>query len=466
MKKFMQFLLVAVLILFQYIPFLLAGGKATEDKGSVEPAEKPFAELAHEDIFSTPAELVFWWSGEEGVPGMSFYIQAACDAYKSLHPNITVNRVHQSSENNVPNFLAAAEMQSGPDIVSLGYGVMNLQQVWAGNVAPISDYISGEEISHWIGKSFATWNDKVWSSDLYASGFVIIYRKAHFLDAGLEPEKPPDTWEELMDISGSLKQAGHNPFAIGFKDRRGFALYSFYFFPQFLTLPTFLETVVGERSFEDPDAMRMWKKVDEYNRAGFFFREAAFVDLEESWNEWRNGKGTMTAVPSSTAMMWLDELGADNVGIMSFPSLKDKPVGRVPVAPVSGFITGWSQNKELAADFLAFLHTEEILSMMIQKMNSNLIPADDRFNLNLVNNPVKKQVFEWVHSGFRRGTLAADGVIPNSLITEGLIPGGQMLISGDLSPQEAAEYMEKAAQEWRYLYPEDFESFRVWAGIK
>ena len=466
MKKYLLFLLAVTLIPSLFVPFLFAGGKNRGDEETGEPAEESSVVRANEDIFSTPTELVFWWYGEEDAPGMSNYIQAACDAYKSLHPNITVSQVHQSSENNVPNFLAAAEMQTGPDIASLRYGVMNLEQVWAGNVAPISDYISGEEISHWIGKSFATYDDRVWSSDLYAFGFVIIYHKDHFKDANLDPEKPPDTWDELMDFSGSLKLAGHDPFAIGLKDRRGFVLYSFYFFPQFLTSTDILETVAGDRSFADPDVMWVWHKADEYNKSDYFIRTVASVDLEESWKEWRNGNGTMTAVPSSIAMMWLDEFGTDNVGIMSFPSLRDKPLSRVPVAPVSEFITGWSPNKELAADFLAFLHTDEIMSMMISKMNSKLIPADSRFNLDLVKNPVKRQVFEWVHSGFKTGALAADGVIPDSILAEGLIPGGQMLISGDFSPQEAAEYMEAAAQEWRYINPEDFESFKVWADIK
>ena len=47
-----------------------------------------------------------------------------------------------------------------------------------------------------------------------------------------------------------------------------------------------------------------------------------------------------------------------------------------------------------------------------------------------------------------------------------MIPAGQLLILGDLSPQAAADQMEKAAEEWRSLNPEALANFNVWAGIK
>ena len=44
---------------------------------------------AKEDIFAEPAELTFWWYGEEDSPGFTKYVEASCAAYKELHPNIT-----------------------------------------------------------------------------------------------------------------------------------------------------------------------------------------------------------------------------------------------------------------------------------------------------------------------------------------------------------------------------------------
>jgi multiple sugar transport system substrate-binding protein len=455
MKKALLFFIVTLLIVSITGTYLCAAGK-----------REAAPEAAKEDIFAEPTEIIFWWYGEEDAPGLSKYIQAACDAYNRLHPNITVTPVHQSSVDAVPNFLAAAEVQSGPDIATIWYGVLNLEQVWAGNVAPISDYVSEEEMRHWIGRSFATYDDKVWSVDLYAFGFVVLYYKDHFRDAGLNPEKPPKEWDKFMEASAKLKKAGHDPFSIGFKGGWGFDLYSFYFFLQFLTFNDLLETVAGKQSFSSPAAMWLWEKADEYNRSGYFIRSVTSIDLGESWQEWRSGNATMSPIPNMTAMQWIDELGTDKVGIMSFPTITDKPIDWIPVAPVSEFITSWSPNKELAADFLVFLHSDEAMDLMIDVMDSNLIPADDRFDMSKVKDPVKRQIFEWVHSGFKEGKWFTSGVIPFSILDEGLLPGGQLLVTGDLTPKEAAEKMEKAAEDWRSLNPEALEYFKIWSGIK
>ena len=47
----------------------------------------------------------------------------------------------------------------------------------------------------------------------------MFYNKALFKQAGLDPEKPPTTWTELLDAVKALKAAGITPIAIGEKDK-------------------------------------------------------------------------------------------------------------------------------------------------------------------------------------------------------------------------------------------------------
>ncbi len=49
---------------------------------------------------------------------------------------------------------------------------------------------------------------------------------------------------------------------------------------------------------------------------------------------------------------------------------------------------------------------------------------------------------------------------------EGMIPVGQLVILGDISPEDGAAQMEAAAEEWRTLNPEVFETYKIWAGIE
>ena len=479
MKRIVFSVSVSILLIFFIMTMGLIGCKA--EKVTTTAAEEtvqetsgqttaetsaPVTEETKKDIFAGPTELTFWWYGEEDSPGFTKYVEATCAAYNELHPNITVTPVHQASDVVVPNFLAAAEAKSGPDIATVWYGIYNFEQVWAGNVAPISDYVDQEELSHWIGNSLAEYDGKIWSSDLYDFSFVILYYKDHFKDAGLDPEKPPVTWDEFMDASKKLKAAGHDPFAAGFSSGWMFPLLSYYIYPQYLTFDQIKECVAGERHFDDPEFVEVWKKIAEYAQAGYFLKSAASIDFVDSWFEWRSGNATICPLPSATAITWIEELGTDKVGIMNFPQLTDKPVDWVPVAPVAEFITSWSPNKELAADFLVYMHTEESMNRMVDVMDGKCFPPDDRFDVNKIGNPLKRQIAELTYSGFKNGTFFTDAVIPYAPMGEGMIPVGQLLILGDLSPEDAATQMEAATEEWRKLNPEVLETYKIWAGIK
>jgi len=450
-------------------PVATTAAKETVQETSEQTAAETSAQATEEtkkDIFAEPTELTFWWYGEEDSPGFTKYIDAMCAAYKELHPNITVTPVHQQSDVVVQNFLAAAEAQSGPDIATVWYGINNLEQVWANNVAPISDYVDQEELSHWIGNSLAEYDGKIWSSDLYAFSFAILYYKDHFKDAGLDPEKPPVTWDEFMEVCGKLKAAGHDPFAAGFATGFMYPLLSYYIYPQYVSFDDIKKCVTGEKHFNDPEFMPVWDVIDEYNRAGYFLKSASSIDFVDSWFEWRSGNATICPLPSTTALQWIAELGTDKVGIMQFPQLEDKPVDWVPCAPIALFITNWSPNKELAADFLVFLHSQESFNKMISIMDSKNFPSDDRFDPNTIGDPLKRQLAINTYNGFAQKTFFSDVVIPYAPIGEGMIPAGQLMILGDISPKEAADQMEQVTEEWRSQNPEELANYKIWAGVK
>ena len=52
-------------------------------------------------------------------------------------------------------------------------------------------------------------------------GIPIVYNKALFKQAGLDPNKPPTTWAQFLAACAKLKAKGITPFAMGNKD--GFA---------------------------------------------------------------------------------------------------------------------------------------------------------------------------------------------------------------------------------------------------
>ena len=97
MKRFKSIVVVMSLIILIFVLFINGGKKETA------PVEKA---AVKEDIFAEPTELIFWWYGEEEVPGLIKYVEQLCDGYNKLHPNITVTPVHQGVDILIQNFQA------------------------------------------------------------------------------------------------------------------------------------------------------------------------------------------------------------------------------------------------------------------------------------------------------------------------------------------------------------------------
>jgi multiple sugar transport system substrate-binding protein len=61
----------------------------------------------------------------------------------------------------------------------------------------------------------ANWMDvthqgKVYGMPMYTASYAFFYNKAHFREVGLDPERPPRTWDELRDIAKRLDKRDEN----------------------------------------------------------------------------------------------------------------------------------------------------------------------------------------------------------------------------------------------------------------
>jgi len=458
-KKGVSIIVISMFILM----FFMAYGVFASSKEEAGTAK----DVTEKDIFAEPAELVFWWYGEDEVPGMTKYIEAVSAKYNELHPNITVKPEHQPIDAVVPNFLAAAAAQSGPDIATMWGGLYQLEHVWAGNIEPLSDYVSEEEMSHWPTKGLSEYDGKVWASDVFALGFAAAYNVKHFKDAGLDPEKPPATWEEFMEVSGKLKAAGHEPFVVGWKGGYQFVASGGHWLFQYITVEDLKETVVGIKKFTDrPGLIDVFEKIDEYNRAGYFIEAAMSLDQAQAWPEWRRETGTFAMLAHPLIFTYMEEV-PDTFKIM--PSFSKLPGSRYslpgpPIFVFSQFITPWSENKELAADFLVFLHSQESFKAMVDTLGGTLTPVDDRFNPNLIKDPIRREFAEIMMETLRHDSVHMDEYLPWAITGENIVAVVEQLILKRVTPEEAAALVEKNAEEWRTLNPEYVENYKKWIG--
>lgn len=156
---------------------------------------------------SATTEVTIWhyWDGTNADT-----FDAMVDEYNSSHDGVKI------STSNVPNadFLtklrASATSKTLPDI-AIGDLVWVPQIAQLGTLADLSGLIPADTLSDVNAAltSFGTIDGKQVSVPVSANNLAYMYNKTLFEQAGLDPESPPTTWEELMaDAKAILAKTG------------------------------------------------------------------------------------------------------------------------------------------------------------------------------------------------------------------------------------------------------------------
>ncbi len=152
---------------------------------------------------------VVWWApnwGEERARTLAQKFMAA-------NPGINI-KIEVTVSNGLPERVLTA-MRSGtaPDIMEVQHGWVN-GYAQSDLIVPLDDTIQDKQDYVKAAIDYVSWNGKVWGIPYRIETHGVIYNKDHFKDAGLDPEKPPKTWDELTAAAKALTKSGRSGFGI------------------------------------------------------------------------------------------------------------------------------------------------------------------------------------------------------------------------------------------------------------
>jgi multiple sugar transport system substrate-binding protein len=82
-------------------------------------------------------------------------------------------------------------------------------------VLPLDDIIDDKADFNQAALNSVSWDGKVWAIPYRIESRAVIYNRADFKAAGLDPDKPPQTWPELTDAASKITEAtGKSGYAI------------------------------------------------------------------------------------------------------------------------------------------------------------------------------------------------------------------------------------------------------------
>lgn len=160
-------------------------------------------------------------------------IEKICDDFNAKNPDIFVEPVYTGNYDDTVTKIQTAVQGGTPPDVFVSLATQRFTMASTNMARPLDDFIKadGADGQKYIddflpGFMLDSYVDgKIYSIPFQRSTEIIFYNKDLFKQAGLDPEKPPKTWEELADDAQKLTNADH--YGVGIALNSGSAQWTF-----------------------------------------------------------------------------------------------------------------------------------------------------------------------------------------------------------------------------------------------
>ena len=216
--------------------------------------------------------------------------------FEAANPDISVNAVYSGNYDDT-RVRALSALNSGePAQLAVMFSIDAYDLIEQDLIIPFDDLVSGAEGEAWLNSFYPALmangkiEGKTWGIPFQRSTIVAYYNKDMFRAAGLDPESPPTTWDELISMGKKLTSGDTYGIMI---PSTGYPYWMF----QALAIQNGKEVMANDglsTSFDDPDVVKtleFWKSLS-----------AEHGVMPEGTVEW--GTLRQAFLEGQTAMMW------------------------------------------------------------------------------------------------------------------------------------------------------------------
>jgi len=164
-----------------------------------------------------PVELNVWTIDRQADPGYN-YVMA--DEFMKLHPDIKINIKRVEFADWANDVMRAVATGTTPDVAYVDNPNTPFLSA-KGALLDLTPYIADSKIVD-TSKIFpgplssVTWDGKIYGLPRGSNTIALYYNADMFKAAGLDPDKPPQTWEELYETAKKLTDPAKNVYGLAF----------------------------------------------------------------------------------------------------------------------------------------------------------------------------------------------------------------------------------------------------------
>ncbi|PVA11057.1 ABC transporter substrate-binding protein [Pelagivirga sediminicola] len=216
--------------------------------------------------------------------------------FEAENPDIKVNAIYSGNYDDT-RVRALSALNSGePAQLAVMFSIDAYDLIEQDLIAPFDDLVEGEDGEAWLNGFYPALmangqiEGQTWGIPFQRSTIVAYYNKDMFREAGLDPEAPPSTWDEMVEMGKALTKDGTSGLMI---PSTGYPYWMF----QALAIQNGKELMSGDgltTYFDDPavvDTLEFWKSLSTEHGI-----------MPEGTVEW--GTLRQAFLEGQTAMMW------------------------------------------------------------------------------------------------------------------------------------------------------------------
>ncbi|OIO34777.1 MAG: hypothetical protein AUJ70_00335 [Candidatus Omnitrophica bacterium CG1_02_40_15] len=355
--------------------------------------------------------------------------------------------VFAPSEVYVQKIWGAAQANLLPEIYSpLGDDRKYTSFIKAGQIADLTSVVDDE----WKNKIFPKpleqnvfspdneWGIKagIYGIPIDVNSMEIFYNKDLFKKAGLDPDYPPKTWDEFIEIGKKLRQAGIQPFVSGFGEAWLVGAFAASYEWNIFGQDGILATIRGKIPYTDPRWIKILNIYKDMRDAGMFASGIVTMVNKDAERVFATEKAAMALNGSWGVNVYYQMNPNLNYGVILPPPMSD---GKYPIKIWGGGGSSFnvnlkSPNKDKAIQFLRWITDDKQQIELSQKTHN--IPSNKRCI------DVLSPVLYDLASNLDK-TFPKLPILENWKIVNAKNLGMQAVIIGEKTPEQVAREIQK-----------------------
>lgn len=389
--------------------------------------------------FPAFADEITVWDWKSGDPNAAPYFEKAKEIFEAAHPGTTVNFVMQPNDQYYTLLGTALSSDGGPDLFLLNGGAQARARF--ADAVKLDDKI-GDLAGHLAGLGEFSDATGIYALPLTIQGFPVYYNKTLYADAGLDPNSPPKTWDDLTKVCAAIIAKGAVPcIALGNKEGFGMEFWFSSIAASLWTADEQAQFAAGKLAYSSAPVKAVLQSWVDANAAGWFPKGAnSTAKFMDEYEGFERGEAANTIGLISDVAHWKDFenfLGADKVGEFMLPA----PGGGAAKLPASGGIgyavNAKSKNIDLAIALDEVLASPEALKVFMDQAGA--VTANTAMDTSSIASPGAAVILGWLASD------AAPMAHANATAAEleELHRQSQLLLNGETTVDDAAAALDK-----------------------